>query len=114
MNARLLPSGEKIGPALGALPDGQHFRLWVDTGRMADTLFKNPLLRARATESGMQLEKFRLSGPQRVTTALSIQSTVENEVWTYRIDALNLQAFAPLGLGASSLGGLGRSGLPPL
>jgi hypothetical protein len=102
--------------ALSALPDKHHFRLWLDTGRLADTLFKNPLLRARAAENGMQLEKFRLTGPQRVTSALSVRSDVQNEVWTYRMDALNLQALAPLGLGASSLSGLGgRSpALPPL
>jgi hypothetical protein len=100
--------------ALAALPEKQHFRLWFDTGRVADTLFKNPLLRARVSENGMQLEKFRLVGPQRVTTALSVRSEVQNEVWMYRIDALNLQALAPLGLGASALGGLGRTGLPPL
>jgi hypothetical protein len=41
---------------------------------------------------------------------------VQNETWTYRVDALNLQALAPLGLGAMSLGGggLGRTGLPAL
>jgi hypothetical protein len=101
--------------ALAALPDKHHFRLWIDTGRVADTLFKNPLLRATATENGMQLEKFRLAGPQRVTTALTVRSEVQNEVWSYRIDALNMQALAPLGLGASALGGLSRQpGLPPL
>jgi hypothetical protein len=101
--------------ALAALPDKQHFRMWLDTGRIADTLFKSPLVRARATENGMQLDKFRLTGPQRVTSALSVQSEVENEVWKYRIDTLNMQALAPLGLGAASLGGLGgRAGLPPL
>lgn len=101
--------------ALAALPDKQHFRIWFDTGRIADTLFKNPLLSARAAENGMQLDKFRLVGPQRVTSALSVRSEVENEVWMYRIDALNLQALAPLGLGASALGGLrGGGGLPPL
>jgi hypothetical protein len=103
--------------ALAALPDKQHVRVWFDTGRIADTLFKNPLLRARVAENGMQLDKFRLVGPQRVTTALSVRSEVENEVWTYRVDALNLQALAPLGLGATALGGLGGGGgggLPPL
>jgi hypothetical protein len=102
--------------ALQALPDKHAFRLWIDTGRIADTLFKNPLLRARATENGMQLEKFRLSGPQRVTTALAVRGEVVNETWTYHIDALNLQALAPLGLGAAALGGglPARSGLPPL
>jgi hypothetical protein len=102
--------------ALAALPDKHHFRMWLDTGRLADTLFKNPLVRATATENGMQLDKFRLTGPQRVTSAISVQSAVENEVWTYRIDALNMQALAPLGMGAASLSGLagGRGGLPPL
>ncbi|HXK17303.1 MAG TPA: hypothetical protein VNG33_05865, partial [Polyangiaceae bacterium] len=106
--------------ALAALPEKHHFRLWLDTGRLADTLFKNPLVRARAAENGLQLDKFLLTGPHRVTSALSVKSSVENEVWTYRIDALNMQALAPLGLGAATLGGLGgglggaRPGLPPL
>jgi hypothetical protein len=99
--------------ALGALPEKHHFRLWLDTGRLADTLFKNPLARAKLTESGVQLEKFRLTGPQRVTSALTLTSAVENEVWTYRLDALNLQALAPLGFGAASLGGLGGRGRLP-
>jgi hypothetical protein len=107
--------------ALGALPAEQHLRFWLDTGRVSDALFKNPLLRARATENGMQLEKFRLTGPARVTTAFSVRSEVQNEVWTYRIDALNAQALAPLALGAAAFGGLGGSSglgarptLPPL
>jgi hypothetical protein len=107
--------------ALGALPEKHHFRLWLDTGRLADTLFKNPLVRAKITENGLELDKFRLTGPERVTSALSVSSKVENEVWTYSVDALNMQALAPLGLGAASLSGLsglgaasGRSGLPPL
>ncbi len=109
--------------ALAALPATQHFRLWLDTGRIADTLMKNPLLQARALEMGLQLDKFRLVGPQRVTSALSMRSEVQNEVWTYRVDALNLQALAPLGAGAAAMsGGLGgglsggRAGslLPPL
>jgi hypothetical protein len=101
--------------ALAALPEKHHFRLWMDTGRVVETVFKNPLLRATATENGMQLDKFRLNGAQRVTTALTVKSEVENEVWSYRIDALNPQALAPLGLGATALSGVSRRpGLPPL
>ncbi len=100
--------------ALAALPDKHHFRLWLDTGRLVDTLFKNPLLRARASENGVQLEKFRLTGPQRVTSALTVRSEVENEVWSYRLDALNMQALAPIGLGATALSGLGGRGALPL
>jgi hypothetical protein len=101
--------------ALAALPDKHHFRLWMDTGRVVETVFKNPLMRATATEHGMQLDKFRLNGPQRVTTAFTVKSEVKNEVWSYRIDALNPQALAPLGLGATALSGVARRpGLPPL
>ena len=102
--------------ALAALPEQHHFRFWLDSGRVAETLFKNPLLRARAVESGVQIEKFRLTGPQRVTSAFSVRSEVQNEVWTYRVDALNLQALAPLGFGAVALGGnlAGGGALPPL
>jgi hypothetical protein len=103
--------------ALAALPEKHHFRFWLDTGRVADTLFKNPLLRARAAEQGVHLDKFRLTGPQRVTSALSVRSEVQNEVWTYRVDALNLQALAPLGFGAFALTGgfpSAAGALPPL
>lgn len=105
--------------ALAALPEKHHFRLWLDTGRLADTVVPNPLVRAKLIESGVQLEKFRLTGPQRVVSSLTLTSTVENEVWTYRVDALNLQALAPLGLGLVSVPGLatgaaGRPRLPPL
>ncbi len=102
--------------AVAALPETQHFRLWVDTGRIGETLLRNPLLRARATEAGIQLDKCRLTGPQRVTSAFSVRGEVQNEVWTYRIDALNLQALAPLGVGAALFsGGLsGRPGAPLL
>jgi len=101
--------------ALSGLPETHHFRFWLDTGRVADALMKNPLLRARTLEAGIQLEKFRLTGPQRVTSAFSVRSEVQNEVWMYRIDALNLQALAPLGVGATAMGGgLGGSRLPPL
>jgi hypothetical protein len=119
---RSLKDDAAHGSALAALPDTAHFRLWIDSGRLAETLLKNPLLRARAAEAGFQLDKFRLTGPQRVTSAISLRGEVENEVWTYRLDALNAQAMAPLGLGAALLGGgFGRgigggssSALPPL
>ncbi|HKQ70072.1 MAG TPA: hypothetical protein VJT73_12070 [Polyangiaceae bacterium] len=45
-----------------------------------------------------------------------MRSEVQNEVWIYRVDALNLQALAPLGFGAVALGGnlAGGGALPPL
>ncbi len=92
--------------ALGALPDTTHFRLWIDTGRLLDTFAKNPLVKARMAESGVALDKLTLVGPNRVTSALSLRTEVKVDVWTFRADALNLQAFAPLGAAGSALAGL--------
>ncbi len=97
--------------SLVALPDTQHFRLWIDTGRILDVSLKNPLLKARLAEQGMSFDKITLTGPNRVVSALSVRSEVQTEVWTYRMDALNFQALAPLGAGAAALAG-GLPGLP--
>ena len=99
--------------ALATLPDTAHFRLWIDSGRVLDVLLKNPLLKARLVEAGLSLDKITLAGPNRVVSALSVRSEVQTEVWTYRVDALNFQALAPLGAGAAVLAG-GLSGLPGL
>jgi hypothetical protein len=104
--------------AIAGLPETQHARVWLDSGRISETLLKNPLLRARASETGMQLDRIKVSGPERVTSAFSVRAEVQNEIWTLRIDTLNPQSLAPLGLGAAALGGLprglGGGTLPPL
>ncbi|MEI9952957.1 MAG: hypothetical protein WDO74_29270 [Pseudomonadota bacterium] len=98
--------------SLAALPDKQHFLLWVDSGRLADALQKNPLLRAQMTESGLSLDKIRLTGPERIVSALSVSGEVANEVWTFQLDALNFHGLAPLGAGGALLaGGLRLPGL---
>ena len=97
--------------SLAALPDTQHFRLWIDTGRVLDVLLKNPVLKARLVEQGIVLDKVTLTGPNRVVSALSVRSEVQTEIWTYRMDALNFQALAPIGVGAAVFAS-GLSGLP--
>jgi hypothetical protein len=92
--------------SLAALPDTAHVRLWFDTGRILDTLEKTPSVKARLVESGISLDKVTLSGPNRVVSALSLRGEVQTEIWTLRIDALNLQALAPLGAGAEALAGI--------
>ncbi|MEO8902733.1 MAG: hypothetical protein ABI488_11945 [Polyangiaceae bacterium] len=90
--------------ALAALPEKAHFRMWVDTGRIGDTLMQNPLMRAQLLESGVSLDKIHMTGPDRVTSALAVQGEVTDEVWTYKMDALNFQALAPLSVAGSTLG----------
>jgi hypothetical protein len=98
--------------SLAALPGTQHFLIWVDTGRIGDTLNKSALVKAQLSQSGVALDKIKMSGPERMVSALSIRSKVQNEVWTYELDALNLQALAPLGAAGALLGGM--RGLPGL
>jgi hypothetical protein len=100
--------------ALAALPDTQHFLLWVDTGRLGDTLLKNPLIKAQLAQSGMSLDKIRMTGPERVVSAVSVRSEVQDQVWTYHLDALNMQAFAPLGGAGALLGSNAIAHLPGL
>ncbi len=94
--------------ALANLPDTEHVLLWIDTGRVADTLQKSPLVRAQLAQNGVSLDKIKLTGPERVVSALSVRSEVQNEVWTYQLDALNLQALAPLGAAGALHGALPR------
>ncbi|MES1179512.1 MAG: DUF4339 domain-containing protein [Myxococcales bacterium] len=98
--------------SLAALPDTQHFLIWVDTGRLGDTLQKSPLVKAQLTQSGVSLDKIKMTGPERIVSALSVRSEVQNEIWTYQLDALNFQALAPLGAAGALFGGL--HGLPGL
>jgi len=87
--------------SLTTVASKQHFLLWIDSGRLVDTLGKNPLLRAQMTQSGISLDKFKLTGPDRIVSALSMSGELENGVWTFHLDALNFQALAPLGTGAA-------------
>ena len=100
--------------ALAALPDTQHFLMWVDTGRLGDALLKNPLVKAQLAQSGMSFDKIRMTGPERVVSAISVRSEVQDQVWTYHLDALNVQAFAPLGGAGALLGSNAIRHLPGL
>ena len=91
--------------ALGVLPSKQHFLMWIDSGRIGDTLVKDARVHAQLNESGMSIDKVLLSGDQRVTSALAMSGEVKGDVWTYHLDTLNMQALAPLGALGSMLGG---------
>ena len=91
--------------ALGALPSKQHFLMWIDSGRIGDTLVKDARVHAQLNESGMSIDKVLLTGDQRVTSALAMSGEVKDDMWTYHLDTLNMQALAPLGAYGSMLGG---------
>lgn len=89
--------------AMGALPDDANFYMWVDTGRITsvmldgashvrggvsfDTLlFPDP--------STIPVDAVRLTGPDRVTSAMAVRATVKNGVWSIDLDSLNMPALA--------------------
>ena len=59
-------------------------------------------------------DKIRMTGPERVVSAVSLRSEVQDQVWTFHLDALNMQAFAPLGGAGALLGSSAIRHLPGL
>jgi hypothetical protein len=99
--------------ALAVLPEASHLVVWIDTGRTADTILKSPLVKAMIEAGGIQMSNFKLTGPERVTTALAARAEAENETWTYHVDALNMHAIAPLASGAALMSGGRALGAQP-
>jgi hypothetical protein len=62
----------------------------------------------------MSFDKIRMTGPERVVSAVSVRSEVQDQVWTYHLDALNMQAFAPLAGAGALLGSNAIRHLPGL
>jgi hypothetical protein len=84
--------------AIGALPGDAHAYLWVDTGRIMDQILKaTPEIEQEVSKRGFSVSSIRMTGNDRVTSALSIGFKVKDGVWEYRIDSLNLLAAAPIG-----------------
>jgi hypothetical protein len=78
--------------ARAALPSQAQLLIWVDAGRILESVEKNPLLAARAGELG--LGALRFTGPDRVTAALALSTELQNGRTTYRIDTLNIAIFS--------------------
>jgi hypothetical protein len=99
--------------ALSALPAKAHALMWVDSGRIADTLLKSPLIKEVATRSGLDLAKIQLAGEKRLTSAFSIDIETANDVWTYRVHALNAPALGALGAASALVGTVTTFGAQP-
>src|SRR5262249_12419787 len=84
--------------AIGALPGGAHLYMWVDTGRIMDTLLKgSPEIEKEVSKHGFSLASIPLTGNDRVTSAISLGFKAKDGVWDYRFDSVNLLAAAPIG-----------------
>ena len=82
--------------ARAALPSTACVVAWIDSGRIVDTLQKNPLLAARMRS--LDRNGLHWTGPDRLTTALAISSDVRDASIAYRVDTLNLPLIAGFGL----------------
>jgi hypothetical protein len=84
--------------AIGALSGDAHVYLWVDTGRIMDQMLKaTPQIEQEVTKRGFSVAAIRMTGSDRLTSAVSISVKAKDGVWDYRIDSLNLMAAAPIG-----------------
>ena len=83
--------------ALASLPAESHLMMWIDAGRIGDTLQRSPLLKKQIDESGFDVSKLKFTGDQRITTAISVDAKSEGDVWTFRLHALNAPALATVG-----------------
>lgn len=81
--------------AFGALPQDANFYMWLDTGRITSVMLDGASHAKRAaTPTLLPADAIRLTGPDRVTSALAIRTTQKTGVWTVDIDSLNLPATA--------------------
>ncbi len=79
--------------ARAALPSSAQLIAWVDAGRIVSTVQQNPLLAPRLHELGLDHEFIRWTGPDRITTALTLNGELHGGVYTYRMDVLNPPIF---------------------
>ena len=88
------PAAESAFSAL--MPDA-HSYWWIDTGRLASVLHDSvPAAKATAASNGVPIDAIRLTGPDRITTAIGMRYTVSKGVWAVDIDMLNMPGLAVL------------------
>jgi hypothetical protein len=110
--------------AIKALSSDGHALMWTDAGRIGDTVVKAPGVQEMLDAAGIDISKFKLTGDERITSALSAKLEMHDDVWTLDMEALNAPALGSFGaigamLSHSALQGLDTppaldpSALPP-
>lgn len=81
--------------ALSDMPKDASFYMWLDTGRITSLMLDGATHVSRhAVSSALPLDAIRLTGPDRVTSALAVRSTTKGGVWTVDVDSLNMPALS--------------------
>jgi len=79
--------------ALSSMPKDANFYMWLDTGRITSLMMDGASHVSRhAVGSSLPIDAVRLTGNDRVTTALAIRSSTKDGSWSLDFDSLNLPA----------------------
>jgi hypothetical protein len=93
--------------ALKALSGDAHARLWVDSGRILGVaLSAQPSIEAEVKKMGFDVQAIRTSGDDRMTSALAVGVTAKDNVFSYRVESLNIVNALPI----AALAKAGRGG----
>jgi len=85
--------------ALKAFDGKPHMLFWMDSGRINKSMLDDAEgLEDMMKEQGIPLKAFRLTGDDRMTTAMAVRLEANKGVWSYQVEGLNLPALAPAGM----------------
>jgi hypothetical protein len=81
--------------ALSAMPKDANFYMWLDTGRITSLMLDGASHVSRhKTGSPLPIDAVRLTGNDRVTSALAVRSAIKSGSWSVDIDSLNMPAMS--------------------
>ena len=81
--------------ALSAMPKDANFYMWLDTGRITSLMVDGASHVSRhKTGSPLPIDAVRLTGNDRVTSALAMRSSIKNGSWSVDVDSLNMPAMS--------------------
>ncbi len=81
--------------ALGAMPQDANFYMWLDTGRITSVMLDGAThVRKSAASTSLPIDAIRITGPDRVTSALAVRVVAKSGVWSVDVDSLNMPATA--------------------
>ena len=101
--------------AMSALNTHPQFLIWIDTGRFVKEVLADKDLKDMLKEQKIPYKALKVSGEDRMTSALAMEVKASDGVWTYKVEGLNIAGAGALGgLAAfASRGGRSKHDSPP-
>lgn len=100
--------------AFNAMPQDANFYMWMDTGRITSVMMDGAThVKKGSGSSPFPMDAIRLTGPDRVTSAMAMRATVKNNIWSVDLDSLNMPAMALFSVASEiDVSGMGPKGSP--